>query len=147
MYLLNWLRNKLSKSVMVGPDGAELGRFIKEIDKMVKTNCSISHIEKINSFLDIALFESPLWLLKEAFDWELAHNILDFRGTIGLKRVSWIKLGYFIYFRASPTNLSYSTLIWTIKITDWCSDEQFHLGENQIFMKFLIVTRVFLCLP
>ena len=44
------------------------GRFITDIDYMVENKlfCFIDHIEKLNSFLDIALFESPIWLWKEA---------------------------------------------------------------------------------
>ena len=82
MYLLNWLKTNASKSVTVGWGRADPGRFITNIYYILKKKyfCSIDHIEKINSFRGIALFESPIWLWKGAllrarnyhtFEWKL----------------------------------------------------------------------------
>ena len=59
---------------MAGP-----GRFITDIDYMVKMKYILiynSYRKKNSSFRDIALFENPICLLKEALDCEPARNKL-----------------------------------------------------------------------
>ena len=60
------LTDKYRVKKRYGRDGP--GRFFTDIDLMVKQKLfySINHIKSINSFRDVALFESPMWMRKEA---------------------------------------------------------------------------------
>ena len=68
---LSWFRYNASKSIRVGSGRAEPVHHGFRLYGQKNIFCFISHIEKNNNFWDTALFQTLIWLCKEAQNCEL----------------------------------------------------------------------------